>query len=125
MLKNKLYGGELAKIGSIIVRQRGTKIMPGLNVGVGKDHTLFALKEAGIDNCVWSGEGENEKFWYKDGDHNLDILVKVNPKFYRPADVELLIGDSTLARKELGWVPKVSFKELVKIMVKSDIFDIS
>ncbi len=40
----KLYGGEKAKIGSVIVRQRGTKIMAGRNVGLGKDHTLFALK---------------------------------------------------------------------------------
>jgi large subunit ribosomal protein L27 len=39
----KLYAGELARIGSVIVRQRGTKIEPGKNVGVGKDHTLFSL----------------------------------------------------------------------------------
>lgn len=44
-LGTKLYAGELAKAGSILVRQRGTKIIPGKNVGVGKDHTLFALKE--------------------------------------------------------------------------------
>lgn len=43
----KLYSGERAKIGSIIVRQRGTRVLPGANVGIGKDHTLFALK-AGI-----------------------------------------------------------------------------
>jgi large subunit ribosomal protein L27 len=40
----KLYGGEQAEAGAIIVRQRGTKIMAGTNVGVGKDHTLYALK---------------------------------------------------------------------------------
>lgn len=44
-LGTKLYDGEKAKAGSIIVRQRGTKILPGINVGIGKDHTLFALKE--------------------------------------------------------------------------------
>ncbi len=43
-LGTKLYAGETAKAGSIIVRQRGTKILPGTNVGMGKDHTLFALK---------------------------------------------------------------------------------
>ncbi len=43
-LGTKLYAGEQAKAGSIIIRQRGTKILPGLNVAVGKDHTLFALK---------------------------------------------------------------------------------
>ncbi len=46
-LGTKLYAGETAKAGSIIVRQRGTKIIAGANVGIGKDHTLFALK-AGI-----------------------------------------------------------------------------
>ncbi|GMQ95215.1 MAG: 50S ribosomal protein L27 [Patescibacteria group bacterium] len=44
-LGTKLYDGEHAKVGSVLVRQRGTKIMPGENVGLGKDHTLFALKE--------------------------------------------------------------------------------
>ena len=44
----KLYGGEYARIGSIIVRQRGTVILPGKNVGLGKDHTLFSLKEGKV-----------------------------------------------------------------------------
>jgi len=47
-LGTKLYDGEKAKAGSIIVRQRGTKILPGKNVGLGKDHTLFALKEGTV-----------------------------------------------------------------------------
>jgi large subunit ribosomal protein L27 len=44
-LGTKLYAGEKAKSGSVIIRQRGTKILPGNNVGVGRDHTLFALKD--------------------------------------------------------------------------------
>lgn len=47
-LGTKLYDGEKAKVGSIIVRQRGTKIIPGKNVGLGRDHTLFALKDGFI-----------------------------------------------------------------------------
>ena len=47
-LGTKLYDGQKAKTGSIIVRQRGTKIIPGKNVGLGKDHTLFALKDGVI-----------------------------------------------------------------------------
>jgi large subunit ribosomal protein L27 len=47
-LGTKLADGEQAKVGSIIVRQRGTKIMAGQNVGVGKDHTLFALKSGTV-----------------------------------------------------------------------------
>ncbi len=47
-LGTKLYAGEVAKAGSIIIRQRGTRILPGTNVGMGKDHTLFALKPGTI-----------------------------------------------------------------------------
>jgi large subunit ribosomal protein L27 len=46
-LGTKLYAGETAKAGSILIRQRGTKILPGRNVKIGKDHTLFAIK-AGV-----------------------------------------------------------------------------
>ncbi len=45
----KLFGGQIVKAGSIIVRQRGTKHNPGLNVGLGKDHTLFALTDGEIE----------------------------------------------------------------------------
>jgi large subunit ribosomal protein L27 len=45
----KLYGGQIARAGNIIVRQRGTKHNPGLNVGLGKDHTLFALIDGEIE----------------------------------------------------------------------------
>jgi len=43
-LGTKLYDGQIAQAGSVIIRQRGTKIMPGTNVGIGNDHTLYALK---------------------------------------------------------------------------------
>ncbi len=45
----KMYAGEFANVGSVIVRQRGTRIMAGKNVGIGKDHTLFALKEGIVE----------------------------------------------------------------------------
>jgi large subunit ribosomal protein L27 len=47
-LGTKLADGQSAQIGSIIIRQRGTKILPGINVGLGKDHTIFALKEGKV-----------------------------------------------------------------------------
>jgi large subunit ribosomal protein L27 len=47
-LGTKLYDGEKTKAGQVIVRQRGTKIMAGANVGIGRDHTLFALKEGTV-----------------------------------------------------------------------------
>ncbi|MGE4241980.1 50S ribosomal protein L27 [Ramlibacter sp.] len=52
MLGVKAFGGELISAGSIIVRQRGTKFHPGTNVGVGKDHTLFALVEGHVKFAV-------------------------------------------------------------------------
>lgn len=48
-LGTKLYAGEKAKIGSVLIRQRGTKILAGRNVGIGKDHTLFALKDGIVE----------------------------------------------------------------------------
>jgi GDPmannose 4,6-dehydratase len=47
--------------------------------------------------------------------------VKIDPKYFRPTEVDLLIGDSSKAKKELGWTPKVSFKELVRMMVIEDL----
>lgn len=70
----------------------------------------------------WVGSGLDEKFVINYNEKDF-TLVKINPKFYRPAEVNLLYGDSSLARKELGWTPKTSFKELVRKMVEND-FDI-
>jgi len=74
-----------------------------------------AFAVAGIKGC-WHGEGLDEVF--VDGDQ---VLVKINPEFYRPAEVDLLLGDSTPIRKELGWEPKISFDKLVESMVKYDL----
>lgn len=57
-LGTKLYAGEVAKAGSILVRQRGTKILAGTNVAVGKDHTLYSLK----DGVVEFGEKRKQNF---------------------------------------------------------------
>ena len=91
-------------------------------VATGETHTVrefveLAFKEVGIE-IVWKGKGLNEQ--------GIDartgkVLVKVNPKFFRPAEVDLLVGDSTKARKKLGWKPKIKFNELVKIMIQEDL----
>ena len=75
----------------------------------------FNFAGFGIEECEWIGEGINEKYI-----HGNKVLVEINPAFYRPAEVELLLGDSARARKELGWEPKTSFTELVKKMVDRD-----
>ena len=85
-----------------------------------REFTELAFKEAGI-NLEWEGEGVNEIG--RDVDSGR-ILVEVDPTFYRPTEVDLLIGDSSRARKKLGWKTKVSFEELVRMMVKSDLLEI-
>jgi len=64
----------------------------------------------------WEGEGVDEV-----GKYNGKIVVKVNPNFYRPAEVDILLGDYSKAEKELGWKPKTTFRELVKMMVEYDL----
>ena len=91
-------------------------------LATGEAHTVRefvtqSFKELEI-NIIW--EGKNEKEVGKDSKTG-KILVKVDPKYYRPTEVELLLGDPTKAKEKLDWRPKVKFKELVKIMVKSDL----
>ena len=76
----------------------------------------FAYAGFGQENCQWVGEKENEMYM-----HGSQVLVKINPEYYRPAEVSLLHGDSTLARQELGWKPKSSFQDLVRKMVENDL----
>lgn len=64
---------------------------------------------------VWIGEGINEKC-YVDG----QLVLQINEKYFRPAEVDLLLGDSTKARNKLGWKPKYDFKSLVKDMLEND-----
>ena len=66
--------------------------------------------------CEWKGEGEDEKYF-----HGKECFVEINSDFYRPAEVDLLLGDSSRARKELGWKPKTNFIQLVKKMVDTDV----
>ena len=84
-------------------------------------HTIreFAEKAfayAGI-NGEWIGEKEHEVYLSTDK----KVLLQINSKFYRPAEVELLLGDSNKARQELNWKPKISFDNLIQKMVNWDI----
>jgi GDPmannose 4,6-dehydratase len=56
-----------------------------------------------------------------ENDEEPQVIVKVNPKYYRDIDIQCLIGDSSRARKELNWFPKYSFEDLVKEMVQSSL----
>jgi len=66
---------------------------------------------------TWTGTGEEEKGI----DQNGKVIVAVDPRYYRPTEVETLLGDATKARQELGWQPRVSFSELVKEMTEEDL----
>jgi len=82
-----------------------------------RDFVKMAFKGAGIE-LVFEGSGEQEIAKDKDTGK---VLVRVNPKFYRPAEVDLLIGDPTKAKEQLGWEPKTTLEELCAMMVKEDL----
>ncbi len=74
------------------------------------------FKELDIE-LEWTGNNENEKgISKKDG----KTLVEVDPRYFRPTEVELLIGDATKAKEKLGWSPKTTFSDLAKLMTRAD-----
>ena len=85
----------------------------------------FAARELGI-SIAFSGEGATEVATVVkvDGDKSRckvgDVIVKVDPRYYRPTEVETLLGDPRKAKAKLGWVPKITLAELVKEMVEAD-----
>ncbi len=82
-----------------------------------RDFVTMAGKAAGYD-LQWEGKEEHEVGI----DHNSGrTLVRVNPKFYRPAEVDLLIGNPEKAKRELGWEPKTTLEQLCQLMVEADI----
>jgi len=96
----------------------------------GETHTVreFIEKAFGLLGIKgkWDGRGVNEYFYIDNSINNKGIikLVIINPKFYRPAEVDLLLGDSRQARLELNWKPEVSFNNLIKRMVDNDLNNI-
>ena len=75
-----------------------------------------AFKAAGMFPIEWEGKGLNEV-----GKYNGKVVVRVDKKFFRPAEVDCLVGDTTKARTKLGWKPKVNFSQLAKMMVEADL----
>ena len=83
-----------------------------------REFTTLAFRRAGIE-LEWHGEGVEEKGVDK---ATGKVLVEVDPKYFRPCEVEQLLGDPTKAKQKLGWNPrKTSFEELINIMVDNDI----
>jgi GDPmannose 4,6-dehydratase len=84
-----------------------------------KEFVEMACKECGW-NINWVGEGVNEKGILDNG----LTIIEVSPKYYRPAEVQILLGDYTKAKEKLNWIPEVKLPELVKIMMQHDIKNI-
>ncbi len=83
-----------------------------------RDFVNVAAQELGMA-IRWEGEGVNEKGYWEnpEGDRR---IVAVDPRYFRPTEVETLLGDPSKAKKKLGWTPKISFEELVAEMVRED-----
>ncbi|MBK1721622.1 GDP-mannose 4,6-dehydratase [Thiocystis violacea] len=81
-----------------------------------RDFVDAAARELGM-TITWSGAGVDESGSDADG----RVIVRVDPRYFRPTEVETLLGDPTKAREKLGWVPRTSFEELVCEMVREDL----
>ncbi|RJG15276.1 GDP-mannose 4,6-dehydratase [Massilia cavernae] len=81
-----------------------------------RDFVTMAFKAAGIA-VEFKGEGEKETGHCS---RTGKLLVRISPKFYRPAEVELLIGDASKAKRELGWAPETTLEQLCQMMVEAD-----
>jgi len=85
-------------------------------------HTIKEFIDAAIEftpfvgKVKWVGEGTDEKLMYGDV-----VLIGINPKYYRPTEVDILVGDNFKAKNVLGWEPETTFKELVRKMIKYDL----
>jgi GDPmannose 4,6-dehydratase len=90
-------------------------------LATGETHTVrefaeLAFRYAGVE-IIWNGKDEDEKgIDYKTG----KVLIEIDKSYFRPTEVDILIGDASKAKQKLGWQPKVRFEELVKMMVESD-----
>lgn len=109
-------------------------------IATGETHSVREFCQESFKNLgiilKWQGEGENEKGIIDSIDKEKvkellqecktplkigDTVIEVDPVYFRPTEVELLVGDSTKAKEKLNWQPKVKFKKLVKIMIENDL----
>ncbi len=94
-----------------------------------RDFVKLAFAEIGVE-LGFRGENENEEAYVVSNQGKFDlnpgqIVVKVDPKYYRPTEVDLLIGDASKAKNLLGWSPKYDLNELVKEMINNDLMNIN
>jgi GDPmannose 4,6-dehydratase len=90
-------------------------------IATGQQHSVrefvsIAAEDLGL-KLIWTGSGPEEKALDESG----QVIVAVDPRYFRPAEVETLLGDATHARDRLGWKPRIGFEELVREMVQTDL----
>jgi len=100
-------------------------------ISTGEQHSVRDFVNAAAGSMglelEWTGSGPQEQgvvAWSERDDLQFragDVLVQIDPRYYRPTEVESLLGDSTLARETLGWTPKISFEEMVGEMITTDL----
>ena len=82
-----------------------------------RDFVSWAFEDAGI-KIEWKGQGIDEKGFCSESGR---LLIEVDPRYFRPTEVELLLGDPTKAHKKLGWKHETSVRELAREMVHADL----
>ena len=106
----------------------GTYVIAMGQTNTVREFVTLAYKRLSV-NLRWDGRGADEQGFTTNNQEMRDAmqgpLVKVNPKFYRPAEVELLFGDASKAREELGWKPEYTLETLVAEMVDNDVMELS
>jgi len=112
------YAKEFVKAMWLILQQEKPE---DFVIATGETHSVrefveASCRELGI-NLQWQGQGLDEIGIDKDSG---EIIIKINPRYFRPSEVDILIGDPSKAKEKLNWEPKTRFNELVKIMIKSD-----
>jgi GDPmannose 4,6-dehydratase len=113
------YAGDYIELMWLMLQQKEADdfiMATGVTTTV-RDFISMAFSEVGI-TIAWKGKGIKEKGIDRDTDK---ILVEIDPRYFRPNEVEILIGDPSKAYAKLGWKPKVQLPELVKMMVTNDI----
>jgi GDPmannose 4,6-dehydratase len=115
------FSGDYVKAMYMMLQQKEPK---DYVIATGEQHTVrefanIVCEYAGI-KIKWTGTGMNEKAIDEKG----KTIIAINKEYYRPAEVETLLGDASKAKKELGWKIETSFNELVKMMIKEDIENI-
>lgn len=100
-------------------------------IGTGESHTVrefveLAFSYAGVE-IEWKGRGTEEKGIVRSVKSSAtsavkhgDVLIEIDPRYFRPTEVDFLLCDASKAKEQLGWAPKITFKDLVKIMVDAD-----